>query len=77
VPRFSKRYAHFLYGVIQSGITTGITSAIASFGLLSDGTFLARRLQSWLMSWALMVPIVVFAAPIIQRLTLSLLADEA
>ena len=77
MPKISLRYAHFLYGAIQSGITSGVASAVASFRFLSEGVFLINWLQSWLTSWALMVPIVLFAAPIIQRLTRSLTHDGA
>jgi hypothetical protein len=37
--------------------------------------FFTNWLQSWLTSWALMVPIVLLAAPIIQRLTRSMTRD--
>ena len=76
MPKISRRYAHFLYGAIQSGITSGVATAVASFRFLSGGAFLTNWLQSWLTSWALMVPIVLIAAPIIQRLTRSMTHDE-
>ena len=76
MPKVSRRYAHFLYGAIQSGITSGVATAVASFRFLSEGAFLTNWLQSWLTSWALMVPIVLIAAPIIQRLTRSMTHDE-
>ena len=77
MPKISRRYAHFLYGAIQFGITSGVATAVASFRFLSEGAFLTNWLQSWLTSWALMVPIVLIAAPIIQRLTRSMTHDEA
>jgi hypothetical protein len=42
-----------LYGAIQSGITSGVASAVTSFRFLSEGVFLTNWLQSWLTSWAL------------------------
>jgi hypothetical protein len=74
VPKLPKRYGHFVYAAIQSGVTTAITAAVASSE--SGGMFLTHWFQSWLVSWALMIPIVLLAAPIIHRLALSLLADE-
>jgi hypothetical protein len=65
-----------LYGVIQSGLTSAIAAAIASFDFLTGGSFLIHWLQSWLMAWVLMLPIVLFAAPIIRRLTLFLTQED-
>lgn len=67
-----RRYAHFLFGVIQSGLTSGIASLIASLSLLNDGTFLLNWLKSWLIAWLIMLPVVIFAAPFIQTLAVRL-----
>jgi hypothetical protein len=67
-----RRYAHFMFGVIQSGLTSAIAAAIASANLLSDGTFFRHWLQSWLVAWLLMLPVVVLAAPLIRKMSLSL-----
>lgn len=74
--KIPRRYAHFLYGSIQSGITSGVASGIGSLGYLSEDIFLARWLQAWLTSWAVMVPVVLFAAPVIQRLTYSMTTED-
>lgn len=74
--RISRRHAHFLFGFIQSGVTTSVASAVASFRFLSDGAFAINWLESWLASWAVMIPIVIFAAPAIQRVTILLTRDE-
>jgi len=74
--KLPKRYGHFLYGVIQSGITTCLATAIATFG---QGPLLAaavRWLEAWLASWSLMIPVVLLIAPFIQRLTI-LMTREA
>jgi hypothetical protein len=65
-----------MYGVIQSGVTTGIATGVATLGYGESASFLQRWALSWLTSWALMVPVVLFAAPIIQRLTLFLTREE-
>jgi hypothetical protein len=67
-----RRYAHFLFGIIQSGLTSAIAAAIASAGVASGGLFLNHWLGSWLLSWVLMLPVVLFAAPFIRRLTVML-----
>ena len=74
--KISKRHAHFLFGFIQSGVTTAVASAVASFHSLEGGTFVASWLESWFASWALMVPVVIFAAPAILRVTQLFTRDE-
>ena len=63
-----RRYSHFVFGVIQSGLTSAIAAAIASLPLRATGSFTMHWLQSWLVSWLLMLPIVIFAVPAIRRL---------
>jgi hypothetical protein len=70
-----RRYAHFVFGVIQSGLTSAIASAIASTPFIAGGGFLSHWLTSWLIAWGLMLPVVMFAAPFIQKLALSLTRD--
>ena len=38
-------YAHFVFGIIQAGLTSATAAAIASFPSVADGSFLKRRLQ--------------------------------
>jgi hypothetical protein len=71
-----RRYSHFLYAVIQSGLTCAIAAAIASAPFLSQHAFIRHWLQSWGMSWLLMLPVVLFAAPMIRRLTWMLTREE-
>ncbi len=62
------RYAPFSYGIIQAGVTTGIATAVAA---LRDAAFSASWIGDWLATWAsawtAMLPVVVMAAPLIQR----------
>jgi hypothetical protein len=43
---------------------------------MSDGTFTSRWGQSWLLAWLTMLPVVLFAAPFIQKLSDALTRDE-
>lgn len=70
-----RRYSHFVYGVIQSGLTCGIAAAIASYPFLASGSFIVHWLQSWAAAWLLMLPVVLFAAPAIRRLSLAVTRD--
>ena len=71
-----RRYGHFVYGVIQSGLTCAIAAAIASYPFMASGTFVAHWLQSWFIAWVMMLPIVLFAAPGIRNLTHILTRED-
>jgi hypothetical protein len=71
-----RRYAHFVFGIIQSGLTSAVAASIASLSLLATGEFFANWMRSWLVSWALMLPIVLFAAPAIRRASVLLTRHE-
>lgn len=64
-----RRFSHFVFGFIQSGLTCAVAAAIASVPFLTAGTFAAHWLQSWIIAWMTMTPIVLFAAPAIRSLT--------
>lgn len=74
--RIPARYSHFVFGLIQSGLTCLVASGIASAPLLTEGHFLLHWLQSWLIAWATMLPVVLLAAPGIRRLVQSLTTAE-
>lgn len=62
-----RRYGHFVFGAIQSGISCAITAAIANAPFLVNGTFISHWLQTYVVSWAAILPIVLLAAPVIRR----------
>jgi len=67
MPHIPSRYGHFVFGVLQSGLTCAIAAAIANLPFVAEGTFIGHWLRSWAMSWLVMLPVVVLAAPIIRR----------
>ncbi len=67
-----RRHAHYVFGALQSGLTTAIASAIATASHLDGGPFLSGWLWSWLLSWAVMLPVVLVAAPLIRRAAVAL-----
>jgi len=71
-----RRFSHFVYGFIQSGLTCAIAAAIASFPFLAGGAFVTHWLRSWLFAWITMSPIVLFAAPAIRNLTHILTRED-
>lgn len=70
--RISRNHQHFAFAVIQAGLTAGIASGVANFHLIKEGMFVLYWIESWLTSWAVMVPIVLFAAPVIRRIVSSM-----
>lgn len=66
-----RRYSHFVFGVIQSGLTCLIAAGIASFPSIGNW------LVSWVVSWVAMLPVVVLAAPAIRRLSIALTREDA
>lgn len=71
-----RRYSHFVFAVIQSGLTCLVAAAIASLPFLATGNFLRNWLVSWLIAWAMMLPLVLLAAPAIRSLSDVLTRDE-
>jgi Protein of unknown function (DUF2798) len=72
-----RRHSHFVFGVIQSGLTSFIAAGIASLSATATGHFLWNWLASWLVSWAVMSPVVLLAAPIIRSLSMVLTREES
>jgi hypothetical protein len=71
-----RRYSHFVFGVIQSGLTCFIAAGIASIPSIATGHFLWNWFASWLISWAAMSPVVLLAAPAIRSVSLALTRDK-
>jgi hypothetical protein len=71
-----RRHSHFVFGVIQSGLTSAVAAAIASYPMIAEGVFLRHWLQSWLLAWLLMTPIVLFAAPAIRMMAHALTRED-
>lgn len=60
------RYSHLTFGVIQSGLTSGISAAVASVPFWQERSFITHWLSAWSISWLIVLPIVVLAAPVIR-----------
>jgi hypothetical protein len=71
-----RRYSHFIFAVIQSGLTCLIAAGIASLPLVTIGQFFVHWLLSWVISWVMMLPVVVLAAPLIRSVSFHLTSGE-
>lgn len=76
MPRIPARFGHYLFGIIQSGLTTGLSTAIASDPFGPQTGFLRHWLQSWGVSWLVMLPVVILAAPAIRAFVARLTAQS-
>jgi hypothetical protein len=71
-----RRYSHFIFAVIQSGLTCLIAAGIASLPLVTIGQFLVHWLLSWIISWVMILPVVVLAAPLFRSVSFHLTSGE-
>jgi hypothetical protein len=71
-----RRYSHFIFGVIQAGLTSLIAAGIASFPSVTPAEFFSHWLVSWLVAWAAILPVVVLAAPAIRAISVALTREE-
>jgi hypothetical protein len=73
--KLPKRNAPFIFGVIQSGLTSAVAAAIAHSSE-SLSTFLGDWLRSWLLSWVAVLPIVLLAAPVIRKIVAAITGEN-
>jgi hypothetical protein len=71
-----RRFSHFIFAVIQAGLTCLIAAGIASLPLVTITQFLSHWLLSWVVSWVTMLPVVVLTAPAIRSLSFLLTSGE-
>ncbi|SEP40290.1 Protein of unknown function [Rhodospirillales bacterium URHD0017] len=64
--RIPRRHGHFVFGVVQSGLTCLVAAGIASYPDSGTARFIEHWLASWLISWLTMLPVVMLAAPVIR-----------
>ena len=64
--RIPRRHGHFVFGVIQSGLTCLVAAGIASYPQSGMASFIEHWLLSWVISWLTMLPVVLLAAPAIR-----------
>jgi hypothetical protein len=74
--RIPRKYGHFIFGVIQAALTTAIAAGVASISFFGTLAFVENWLSSWLIAWMTTIPIVLLAAPGIQRVVLALTIER-
>ena len=71
-----RRYSHFIFAVIQAGLTCLIAAGIASLPVMTITQFITHWLLSWVISWVTMLPVVMPAAPTIRFVSFRLTSSE-
>jgi hypothetical protein len=63
------RYAHYLFGLLLSGLMSFFVSGVATFRAIGavDG-FFGLWVSAWLPSWCVAFPTVLIAAPLVRRI---------
>lgn len=75
MPRIPRKYGHFVFGVIQAGLTSAIAAGVASSSAPGTFEFVKNWVGSWLIAWITTIPIVLLAAPSIRRLVLAMTTE--
>jgi peptidoglycan/LPS O-acetylase OafA/YrhL len=76
-PHLPYRYAPYAYGILQAAITTAVATAIAIYPLAHSALeFVERWMVAWVIAWLTMLPVVLVAAPVIQRTVMRLFEPE-
>jgi hypothetical protein len=73
--KLSSRRGPLIFGVIQSGLTSAVAAAIAHSSD-SLGAFPADWLRTWLISWIVVLPIVLLAAPVIHKIVAYMTSEN-
>eukprot|EP01036_Dinobryon_divergens_P038994 gene38994-51284_t len=72
--RIPEQRAPMVFGIIQAGLTSLVASGIGVYQLMGLGMgFALSWITAWLIAWMTMLPVVIFAAPHIQRMVLSII----
>lgn len=74
--KIPRRYNHFVFSVIQSGLTCFIAAGIASLSFVAQGSFVDHWMKAWVVAWVTMLPVVLLAAPVIRKMADRLTHDD-
>jgi high-affinity Fe2+/Pb2+ permease len=75
--RLPKRYAPFVYGMIQAAITSAVATAIATYPMARlNLQFTFYWLGCWALSLTTMLPVVILVSPLIQRAVAALTEED-
>jgi hypothetical protein len=72
MPVVPPRFGHYLYGVIQSGLTCAVATATVVAARWNGTESLLDWLGAWIVAWIIMLPVVLLAAPLIRAIVARL-----
>ena len=76
MPAIPRRYSHYVFGTLQSGLTSLIAAGIASYPASTVSVFFSHWMVAWAVAWVVMLPVVILAAPAIRALSVALTRDD-
>ena len=62
-----RAFAAYVFGILQSILTTGVATGIAAYPFAGSGSFLRHWLGAWATAFAVLLPVVLLAAPQLRR----------
>jgi hypothetical protein len=65
--KIPQHYGHYVFGILQSGVTCAVASAIAVFKTNHGDFEIIDWLSSWGLSWLTMLPVVFLFVPILRK----------
>ena len=74
--KIPRRFGHFVFGFIQSGVTCAVAAGVSSLSESASETIIINWIKYWLLSWATMIPIILLAAPFIRSAVDRLTNDQ-
>jgi hypothetical protein len=72
-----QRFNHFLFSAFQSAMTCAVASAISSAPFYRENTFVDHWIRAYAVSWMVMLPLALMAAPWIRRIVGMLTASAS
>jgi hypothetical protein len=69
------QFSHYIFGVLQSGVTCAVASGITVFGAANSENKFFDWLIAWSMSWITMLPVIFLIAPILRQ-TVEQITDK-
>lgn len=68
----------FVFGALLSGLMSFIVSGIATWNAIGlQPNFVAQWIESWVFAWSVAFPTVLVVAPVVRRMTRSVVAAPA
>ena len=65
--KIPQHYGHYVFAILQSGVTCAVASAITVFKTDAGDFQIVDWLCAWGLSWLIMLPVVLLFAPVLRK----------